>query len=335
MTTNAELVQRADVALSDLTNGGLLLPEQFNKFYRSLQDSPTILPLIRKVAMAKPAMQVDKIDISGRVLHPAAQGNISDPANNSYTKSARALTREDRTKPTTGKITLSTVEYITEVDIPYEVLEDNIEKEQLQATIMEMLQQKIAYDLEDLIINGDTTNNEDAFLKTQDGILKLATAHPYDAEGQEQNVALYAGALKMLPNKYHAYLNNYTFFLNPTREIDLRAAVAERRSDLGDAYLTSKAPIQILGVPVRGASRMAATDGILLNPQDVTMGIHRDIRVEMDRDIRERAIILVVTMRVGVTIVDTDRMVKITNIGDTTLPAPMPVKVVSDDEDAS
>lgn len=327
---NAELIQRADIALSDLTNGGLLLPEQFNRFYKGLDSTPTILPLIRKIQMAKPSMQVDKIGINGRVLHPAAQGNISDPANASYTKSARALTRDDRTTPTTGKVTLNTVEYITEVDIPYEVLEDNIEKSALQETIMEMLQQKIAMDLEDLVINGDTTSGADAFLKTQNGILKLATAHPYDADGQEQSVALYAGALKMLPGKYHSYLNNYTFFLNPTREIDLRAVVAERRSDLGDAYLTNKAPISILGVPVRGASKMAAGDGILLDPRDVTMGIHRDIRVEMDRDVRERAIIIVVTMRVGLTIVDTDKMVKITNIGNTTLPAAMPVKVVAD-----
>ena len=332
---NAELIQRADIALSDLTSGGLLLPEQFNEFYQGLDATPTILPLIRKVPMAKPSMQVDKIAINGRVLHPAAEGNISDPANSNYTKSARALARADRVKPSTDKLTLNTVEYITEVDIPYEVLEDNIEKSALQDTIMEMLQKKIAMDLEDLVINGDTANDEDAFLKTQNGILKLATAHPYDADGQEQNVALYAGALKMLPIQYHSYLNNYKFFLNPTREIDLRAAVAERRSDLGDAYLTSKAPIQILGVPVVGASRMAAADGILLDPNDVTMGIHRDIRVEMDRDVRERAIIIVVTMRVGLTIVDTDKMVKITNIGDTTLPAALPVKIVSDEEDAS
>jgi len=332
---NAELIQRADIALSDLTNGGLLLPEQFNKFYQGLNATPTILPLIRKVQMSKPSMQIDKIGINGRVLRPAAEGNISDPANDSYTKSARALKRSDRVSPTTGKLTLDTVEYITEVDIPYEVLEDNIEKSALQETIMEMLQQKIAMDLEDLVINGDTTQNDDAFLKTQNGILKLATAHPYDAEGQEQSVALYAGALKLLPVQYHSYLNNYTFFLNPTREIDLRAVVAERRSDLGDAYLTNKAPISILGVPVRGAAKMAATDGILLDPRDVTMGIHRDIRVEMDRDVRERAIIIVVTMRVGLTIVDTDKMVKITNIGDTTLPAAMPVKVVSDEGDAS
>ena len=53
--SQAELVKRADIAISDLTdNGGMLNPEQANMFIDMVQETPTILNQSRVVTMNAP-----------------------------------------------------------------------------------------------------------------------------------------------------------------------------------------------------------------------------------------------------------------------------------------
>ena len=78
-------------------------------------------------------------------------------------------------KPDLSDVELDAKLFKAEVRLSDEVLEDSIERGELRQTIMEMLADAIARDMEDVAINGDTAS-VDPFLATMDGILKQGRA---------------------------------------------------------------------------------------------------------------------------------------------------------------
>src|SRR5262245_48334802 len=145
MPSNKALIEKADIALGDLASGGLLTPEQEDTFFRKLIVTPTILGLARVIRMSAPKREVNKIGFGSRALRPIVG-----------TADGQALASGDRVKPDLSKVTLDCKEVMAECQIPYDVLEDNIEHQSMADTIMELLTQRVATDIEELIIQGDT-----------------------------------------------------------------------------------------------------------------------------------------------------------------------------------
>ena len=115
MTTNSSLLRKADIAIADLTaNGGELTPEQGASFIRKLIKQPTLIRKCRVVEMMASKRKINKIGFGTRILRKAT--------------ASVALTANQRSKPTTEQIELDTKEQIAEVRLPYNVLEDNIER---------------------------------------------------------------------------------------------------------------------------------------------------------------------------------------------------------------
>jgi HK97 family phage major capsid protein len=159
MPTNQELIRKADIALGDLATAGLLSPEQTDTFIRTLIDSPTILNVCRTITMTAPTRKINKIGFGSRILRKATSATALDPG--------------DRSKPDLAQIELNTKEVIAEVHIPYDVLEDNIEGGNinaaptsgaggLHATIVQMIAERAALDLEELLIMGDSNSGDTA-----------------------------------------------------------------------------------------------------------------------------------------------------------------------------
>jgi HK97 family phage major capsid protein len=309
------LSQKADLALSNLTaDGGLLNPEQNSVFIRRLIDSPTLLNRVRSVPMSAPTMKINKIQFGSRILQVAPQGTspfAADAGTNS-----RWLAAANRAKPTTSQISLTTQEIMAEVHLPYELFEDNIEGQSLENTILSMIADRTALDLEELLILGDTAlSGSDPYLGLMNGILKLSTSHVVDAAGATVSASIFNNMKKALPTKYRRNLNTMAFFVSMDRESDYRLAVAGRNTGLGDSILTGTQALPVLGVPMVGAALMPNANGTLLNPQNVIFGIQRSIRIEQDRDIRARLVHIVLTMRIAIQIEEEDAVVKLTNLG--------------------
>lgn len=317
--TEKELIRRADLALSDLVStGGIMQPEMANRFSRKVMDEGIILKEARHISMSRPKMEINKIGFSTRVLRPANQGLISSPR--SGEEGTRALSRADRAKPVTERIQLETKELIAEVDLPYETLEDNIEGggiegTQFQQTILDLLAARVALDLEELVVLGDTTNVGDPYLAMFDGVLAQAVSNIVNQGGDPMDPQLFASMIKALPTKYHKLLGQMKFYLSRTKEIDYRMTVAQRQTQLGDSLLTGSAPVSALGVPMTSAVYMPASNAILTLPKNLIIGTQRDMRIEFDKDIRERAIVMVVTMRIAMKYEEEDMVVKAINIG--------------------
>lgn len=307
------LSKKADLALSNLTSdGGMLNPEQNMKFIRKVIDEPTFLNKVRSVPMNSPQMKINKIGFGSRILRAATQG--SSPFIDDNQDSARYLAATDRVKPTTEQVDLSTEEIIAEIHLPYEVFEDNIEGEDLEGTIMALVAERAALDLEELLLLGDTASG-DAYLALQDGILKLCTSHVVDAANATVSAEIFNNMKKAMPTKYRRNLNTMGYFVSMDRESDYRLAVSNRQTGLGDSILTGTQPLPVFGIPMFGAALMPNAKGLLVNPKNVIFGIQRNIRIEQDRDIRARLVIIVLTMRVAIQIEEEDACVKLVNLG--------------------
>ncbi len=312
MTDIAQLSHKAELALSDLTsNGGLLNPMQNNQFIQNLIDTPTLLGQIRVFPMTGSKAEINKIGFGSRILRAARQtGSALDAGGND-----RYVRAADRQKPTTGKITLETKEVIAEVRIPYEVLEDNIEQGGMANTVLQLIAQRAALDLEELILLGDKGSG-DAYLALVDGVLKRANTNVLDCSGDPIEVAIFNEVKKQIPTAYRRNLGAMRFFVHPDLESDYRVQVAGRNTGLGDSLMTGSAPLPVLGSPMVGAALMPLDKFIYTNPQNLIFGIQRNVRVEQDRDIRSREVIIVLTARVDVQIESLEAIAKATNLGD-------------------
>jgi hypothetical protein len=309
---NAALVKKADIALSDLsTGGGLLNPEQTDSFIQTLMDSPTILNAARMVTMNAPQKKINKIGFGSRMLRAAT--------------SATALDAADRSKPDLGQISLNTEEVIAEVHIPYDVFEDNIEGGNisvamgqsaggLQDTIMTLIGQRVALDLEEAALLGDT-DSPDSYLALFDGFLKLATAHVVNAGGATISKDIFKAAIKAMPDKYLRQRSALEFFISTDNETEYRDTVANRVTGLGDSALVSANSMSVFGSGVNAAPLMPNAKGVYTNPKNLIFGVQRRVHIEYDKDIRARKFIIVVTARVDFQVEETDALVLMTNIG--------------------
>lgn len=312
MSSNQQIINKADLALADLaSNGGLLLPEQTDKFIQVLIDSPTIIQRCRTVTMTRPQKKVNKISFGSRVLRRAT--------------SATALSSGERVKPDFGQISLTTKEVIAELHLPYDVIEDNIEGGNiavspqqsaggLHDTLITLLGQRAALDLEELVLLGDTSS-ADSYLSLFDGALVQATSHLVSHGGATINKDAFKLAVKAMPDKYLRNRNELEFYVSVDNETEYRDTVANRVTGLGDAALVSASGIAVFGSNIIPCSLMPPSKGLYTNPNNLLLGIQRKVNLEFDKDISARKFIVVLTMRIDFVIEETDAIVTITNIG--------------------
>lgn len=330
MTATKELIRKADLAVSDLSsNGGLLNPEQSNMFLRKLLVQPVLTSQTRRVVMNAPTRKVNKIQFNKRILRKATSATALDTAaqDGAFDPAAEATARA---KPITEQIELNTSEVIAEVDLPYDVIEDNIERGNigtmtggsgdmtggLKDTIMTLIAERAALDLEELALLGDTSlDAADPFLDMTDGYLKRATSNVVDAGGQPISRRILTDGMKTLPVQYRRNRSALTHWLSSDQEIDYRETLAQRETAVGDAQLQSTGLVYGAGAPVRPVGLMPAAQGLLCHPLNLLFGIQRQIHVETDKDIRARTYIIVLTMRVAFQIEEELALVKYTNLG--------------------
>ena len=307
---NTEIINKAAMQLSDLASGGLMNTAQFNTFYRKMIDAPTILKDARNVPMNIDSMKVEKIGFGQRVLRAGQEGV--------------ALTEAQRSKPTTSTITLNAKEVIAEVNITYDTLENNIEKGGLQNTIMSMLAERVALDMEELIINGDTAS-ADPYLALIEGIRKKAVSHIFDAAGNVVDKGLFKQLYNKIPTKYLRNPAEWRYYASYANELEWKDQVVARQTALGDQTLQGGMP-NAYGIGVKGIAMLQeyeatietvtqqVNDAFLVHPKNILVGFSRNVRVEVDKDIRERKFIVVLTAKLDTQFEEEDAVAKAINI---------------------
>jgi len=323
MSTNGELLRKADLVIEDLrSNGGELLPEQGAAFIRKLIKQPTLIKTCRVVEMSSPKRKINKIGFGKRILRKATSGV--------------ALTEQQRSKPTTEQLELNTKEQIAEVRLPYDVLEDNIERAMaannepsntgpggLRQTLIDLIAERAALDMEELAILADTdyTNASDQddedYLSQLDGWIKNGeeNGNVVDAEDETISKAIFKKGLKTMPSQYLRNRAALTHFVSVNNETEYRDTLADRATALGDQMVQGNNPVYAFGSPVRSVAMMPEDKGIYTDPLNLIFGIQRRVSMEFDKDITARVYIIVLTCRIDFQIEEPEAMVVYNNIG--------------------
>ena len=307
---NQELIQKADLALGDLATAGKLNDEQTDRFIRKLMDTPTMLQNCRTVTMNSPQRKINKIGFGSRMLRAGTQGT--------------ALTEGQRYKADLSQIVMDTDEVIAEINLPYDVLEDNIERAGTDAalqggpgglhqTLVDMMAERAAVDLEELGLLGDTASG-DPYLALTNGWLKRANVNIVNAAAATISKDILKAGVKAMPDKYLRNRAQMLQYMSVDNETELRDLYSNRNTALGDNMLQGVSDIFMHGSKVRGASRMPSTAGLYTDPLNLLFGIWRNIQIEYDKDIRARTFVIVLTARVGFQIEEPDAVVQYQNI---------------------
>ncbi len=308
ITDNRTLLEKADLALSDLTSdGGLLQPAQAAKFMRILIKQSKLMGMSTVVPMKSHKQLIEKVRFAGRVLRAGNE--------------AAALAAGDRAKPTLGKVELDAQLFKAEVRLNNEVLEDSIERAELRQTIMQILGDAIARDMEEVALQGDTTST-DPFLAKFDGVIKQITTHTVDAVDTKLNKSLFRDNLRSLPSEFLRNKAEMRFLTSVDAEIDYRDTLADRIGALGDKFLEQEAAVAYSGVPVIDLQLMPenlgggtnCTNMLLTDPKNINVGVWRQIRIETDKLVSEGVLIIVATLRFDVKFAEETAVVKATNI---------------------
>lgn len=291
MKPNKEIVQKADLALADLAPGGILSTKQTTKFLKIAIKKNVLTSKVRAPTLTNPVEEHPKILWTGRVMHPATGGV--------------ALPNAQRSKPTFDKVTLTTQHGKAEVHMHRETLEDQIERQVFKNTVTKFLAEKVSADLEDLLINGDTTSSDD-WLATQNGMLALATTNVNTSGTVALSGDILRDLIQLMPEEFDDQ-PNMAFWTNRKARSDYRSGIRSRQTGLADGIYTGATAKDVGydGVNLNRVPRFPNNLGVGTNEtnvwygdlKNVIYGFQRKVTVESEFRISEQTWVVVVTLR--------------------------------------
>jgi hypothetical protein len=295
--SNASLIQKADLQLSELTSGGgKLVAEQAKKFWRQAVLSSNLLSLCTVMPISGTEAEEPKIGMDGWTLAASDERT--------------ALSEEDRSKPDLGKTTFQTKTFKAEFSLSYEQLEENIEGESLGQTVQAMGAQAIARDMSIIIVRGDTsitaTDKRTRALKKLDGVLKQATENTYNASGVRLSKAVMETLYRKLPTQWRER-EGLACLTSTIAATDYANSLANRQTPMGDDMMSKLADAKHGRIPIIGLGTMPEdlgsgdkTNAILGVPKDIVVAVSKEVTVEMDKDIRSSEVLFVFRVKFDV-----------------------------------
>lgn len=313
---------------SENGNGGLLNPEQSARFLDYMFDATVIGKVARTVRMKSDTAEIDRMSVGEKLMKLASEAD-NTAVNNGVTFS---------------KISLTTKKLRMDWELSTESLEDNIEGADLEDHIARLMATQAGNDIEDVLLNGDVSLTGDALYKSFDGVVKKAKANGrvVDAAGAAVSREVFNKALKAMPRKYKQRRGDLRFlagsnliqdFLyansigtNQTIPQDIASSVIRGGvAPLGGpaGYVAPFAfGIPIVEVPLLNETQTGTYttptgshgDIHLTFPNNVVIGIKRDVTVYRFFQPRKDTIEYTMYTRVGVQIEQADAWVVVKNV---------------------
>ncbi len=303
--------------------GGLLNPEQSARFLDYMFDATVVGKLARTVRMRADTTEIDRIGVGEKLMKLAAEAeNTGSNASVQF-----------------SKISLTTKKLRLDWELSSESLEDNIEGADLEDHIARLMATQAGNDLEDVVLNGDTSLSSDNLYKAFDGVVKLAKAngHVVDAEDAVVSREIFNKALKAMPRKYKQrrpdlrflsgsnliqdYLYSTSQNISNVNPQDIAASIirGETAGLGGPAGFT--APFAF-GIPIVEVPLLKETQGDngdqgdvhLTFPNNVVIGIKRDVTVYRFFWPKKDSIEYTMYTRVGTQIEQADAWVVVKNV---------------------
>lgn len=302
------LIEKADLALSDLTSdGGILQPGQAAEFIQLAIEESRLMSLARTQTLKTPNDLIEKIVFGSRIMR----------AGQSHT----ALTEAQRSKPTTSKTQFAAKEIVAEVRLGYDAVEDNIEQGRLPKTVMSLIVKRAAVDMEELFLQGSLSSS-DEYLALLDGLIAQATTHTYDANDAELDREILRATFQEIPKQFRTDKAGLRFLTATDAELHYNETLADRQGAMGDTYQTAEKKSVWKGINVEGMHLMPDGLGtgsdqtivLATHMDNIAVGIWRQLRLETDKDISARELIFVLTARVDAKFVHEPAVAKATEV---------------------
>jgi hypothetical protein len=313
---------------SENGNGGLLNPEQSARFLDYMFDATVIGKVARTVRMKADTTEIDRMSIGEKLVKLASEGE-------------NTATNEG---VTFSKISLTTKKLRMDWELSTESLEDNIEGADLEDHIARMMATQAGNDIEDVILNGNESLTSDPLYKSFDGAVKKAKTygHVVDAAGAGISRAVFNSALKALPRKYKQRRTDLRFLAGSNLIQDYLYSTSQNiqnvnPQDIASGIIRGDVPVlggpagyvapYAFGIPIVEVPLLPETqagdysghagshgDVHLTFPNNVVIGIKRDVTVYRFFWPRKDSIEYTMYTRVGVQIEQADAWVVVKNV---------------------
>jgi limonene-1,2-epoxide hydrolase len=223
---------------SNLATGGLLNPAQSDEFIRLVKSFSTMLPRTRFVRMRQRDMEVAKMWVNEPISAGVGEGEASS----------------NLVRPKFNQIELHASKLHSGWAITTETLQNNIEGDRIEDTIMDAMTRRIATDAEQLSISGDDTltgtTSTANLLKVLDGWDKITdSAHTVDAAGAAVSQGLFRQCLDSMPKQYRRD-PNIMWIVSDGVALDWMDTNANRADSIGVRSLENGLVVGPFGKPL-------------------------------------------------------------------------------------
>lgn len=273
---------KANTADSD----GKMNTEQSSAFIKKVVDQSEFLKLIGVEPMRSDVKEINLIGMANRVIRKGVKG-----------------VAPDATAWNNGKRTLTAVETVLAVNISFDDLEDMIEEDNVEDTILNIMTTTFGNDMADLAINGDEAQVGDNFLKINNGFKVLLNddAGVNEADGFNNETKRYdilAAIMREMPNQWKRNPGELVYFCSPSFDESYRDEIGERQTEMGDKARTDAMQVSHKGVKLQPVGFWPDDLVCLTNPKNLKFGIHkRDMRLGRFINERTRSIELTLSTR--------------------------------------
>lgn len=254
MPSTRQIVKDA-TSTATLSGGGLLRPDQAEKFIQQTFDATVLGQQVRHVMRKAKTGEIDKIGIAKRIIRKKTEG-----VDDGY----RATVRTDKIEYATTAVRLPW-------EITEETLRENIEGQKFEEIQTNLMTNQFGLDLLDLYLNGDeavlASDPDYDFLKINDGWLKqLANGtHIEDRSSKSSgamSIDVYFDALKLMPNKYNN--GNLRWIMSPHRQQEWDRYLLNKIIEAGGAVpqgvYDSPAAVPTIACPSFNDNQILLTD---------------------------------------------------------------------------
>lgn len=320
--------ERLDAAFKAITTGdfgdSILVPKQFNRFIRMIQQDSSLLAQTRRLTMDRHQMNIDRTGFLERVLR------AGDAADGSH----KVLVQSEYARPVFFTNKLNAFEVQGTVSIYDKALRRNLEQQYYINTLMDGFNQAVGRDLAELFLLSDTAiaPATDLFLTKTDGWAKRGATKvfgidrldtdgvgPITADAKEFDPAntdaatgfpmnMFQAMLLALPKQYLRDPAQWKYKVGWEVQDAYREQIAKRVGSIADSAIVDGRVANYKGIPLEyeptlekagtvaagGAGRLA----MLMHPNNNVWGVFHEVTVEPSRKPEERRTAYVVTAEV-------------------------------------
>jgi HK97 family phage major capsid protein len=304
---NMDVIQKATTTVASLAPGGQLVAQQVQRFIELAILQGVLLDKVSMPKMENSTLELPKTRFANRVLRGATSG--------------KALTEADTAEPFFGKTVLNAQLFRARVRVNDEVFEENIERQRLMDTIMNMLGEALGRDMEDLMINGDTTST-DPLLKQLNGVVVQSVSNIVSVGGLRLDKSTLRDLYLALPREFRRNKRSLKYITSDAAEAWYRDSIANRQTPGGDSAVTDDIYPKYNGMEVMGVPLFSENLGtnsnqsvaMFLDLTNIAVGIQRQVTIKTFPDNDAGQQIVAVTLKMDVELIHEPAVSKATGI---------------------